>query len=168
MSGPQLRQDDPSALKQIIQSVEAAAGSVDAPKLGSRGRFLVETLVHLRNNRQKAETGPAAEASVSLRKFLSGLSKKRSATAPEPLRLSLADLRAASSKGKWWLVGAAWAGDTLAEIEPAALQVGAQAGQAETTTADEALLKLARKHGMNTEVRRTVFAAIMGAEVRRH
>lgn len=85
--------------------------------------------------------------------------------AHEPLRVSLADLHQADSKGKWWLVGAAWSGNPLVdrqEAEPAQDDVTLDDSEALAT---KALLKLARKQGMNTDVRRSVFVTIMSSEV---
>ena len=85
--------------------------------------------------------------------------------AHEPLRVSLDDLHQASSKGKWWLVGAAWGGDPLAEQQGADTQ-----NQSEVKASDEmssSLIKLARKQGMNTDVRRSIFVVLMSSEVRK-
>ena len=73
--------------------------------------------------------------------------------------MSLEDLRSAENRGKWWLVGAAWSGDPLAENkENPALPV-AVADQ------ENELLKLARKQGMNTDIRRSIFVVLMSSEV---
>ena len=67
----------------------------------------------------------------------------------------------AESKGKWWLVGAAWGGDPLVERQDA------QRNTADADAVSEnALLKLARKQGMNTEIRRGIFVVLMSSEVR--
>ena len=63
----------------------------------------------------------------------------------------------ADTKGKWWLVGAAWGGDPLVDrmAEPIT----------ETKETDNTLLKLAKKQGMNTDVRRSVFVVLMSSDV---
>ena len=63
----------------------------------------------------------------------------------------------ADTKGKWWLVGAAWGGDPLVDrmAEPIP----------ETKETDNTLLKLAKKQGMNTDVRRSVFVVLMSSDV---
>ena len=87
--------------------------------------------------------------------------------AHEPLRVSLSDLQAASIKGKWWLVGAAWTGDPLAERQEANKTSSAVAAAKKDVTPNEnALLKLAKKQGMNTDIRRSVFVVIMSSDVR--
>ena len=78
----------------------------------------------------------------------------------EPLRVSLADLHSAESKGKWWLVGAAWGGDPLADRQENGTQP-----EKKTDTAESMLLKLAKKQGMNTDIRRSIFVVLMSSEV---
>ncbi len=86
----------------------------------------------------------------------------------EPLRVSLEDLRSADSKGKWWLVGAAWGGDPLVDRQ----QQEAQSQTTNTsappdTVSENTLLKLAKKQGMNTDIRRSIFVVLMSSDVRR-
>ena len=82
--------------------------------------------------------------------------------AHDPLRVSLADLLSADTKGKWWLVGAAWGGNPLVDHAAAAKT----ATKTITLEAEEDdLMKLARKQGMNTDVRRRVFVVIMSSTV---
>ena len=186
-SGQQLRQDDPTALKSIIQIVHSKLPP-DTGALSSRTRFMVETLSNLKNNKVKkaASSGAGVETIDRLKKFLSGLSKKRHGTSPlyhpshfltrltmrtvlshEPLRVSLDDLHNAESRGKWWLVGAAWGGDPLAEHQEAQRGTHGKTAVVEGEAASEnALLKLARKQGMNTEIRRGIFVVLMSSEVR--
>ncbi|KAI0649110.1 ARM repeat-containing protein [Trametes meyenii] len=163
-SGQQLRQDDPTALKSIIQIVHSKLPP-DTHALSSRTRFMVETLSNLKNNKIKKAAAQSAgnEAVERMKKFLSGLTKKRHVISHEPLRVSLEDLRAADTKGKWWLVGAAWGGDPLVEHQ--------QEVQSQTTSAapqdapsENALLKLAKKQGMNTDIRRGIFVVLMSSD----
>jgi nucleolar MIF4G domain-containing protein 1 len=100
----------------------------------------------------------------------------------------LNDILTASTKGKWWIVGAAWAGDPVRERErerarQAALKQaseGKQTGSKREADEDEddetdliglgvgqqdELLRLARKQGMNTDVRRQVFMVMMTSDV---
>jgi nucleolar MIF4G domain-containing protein 1 len=93
-AGPQLRQDDPSALKDIVQIVQSKTPGVEkiskygmilyaTPVLSSfhssRTRFMLETLMNLKNNKTKRATiqqvrGDTAER---LKKFLARLGKTR-------------------------------------------------------------------------------------------
>ncbi|KAG5646977.1 hypothetical protein DXG03_001700 [Asterophora parasitica] len=160
-SGQQLRQDDPSALKDIIQIVQAKLSDSD-DALSSRTRFMIETLTNLKNNKLKrnATQNQGAESVERMKKFLTGLAKKRHVVAHEPLRVSLEDLHSAGTKGKWWLVGAAWGGDPLVDrqAEVKAIKL------AETSDPAGDLAKLARKQGMNTDIRRSIFVVLMSSD----
>lgn len=93
----------------------------------------------------------------------------QSVLAHEPLRVPLADLLSADSKGKWWLVGAAWAGNPLVDNQAAQHTAGGLTKK--TLEPEDDLITLARKQGMNTDIRRKVFMAVMGSTVsceRRH
>lgn len=78
----------------------------------------------------------------------------------EPLRVTLDDLHSAESKGKWWLVGAAWGGDPLVDRQEAA------STEQKVESTENVLLKLAKKQGMNTDIRRSIFVVLMSSEVR--
>ncbi|KAI0635926.1 armadillo-type protein [Trametes polyzona] len=164
-SGQQLRQDDPTALKSIIQIVHSKLPP-GANALSSRTRFMIETLSNLKNNKIKKAAGQTAggEAVERMKKFLSGLSKKRHVMSHEPLRVSLEDLRTADTKGKWWLVGAAWGGDPLVERQQEAQSATTSAPPPPDAPSENALLKLAKKQGMNTDIRRSIFVVLMSSD----
>ena len=83
--------------------------------------------------------------------------------AHDPLRVSLDDLHSAETKGKWWLVGAAWGGDPLLEQQQS--NANRDGGAAPETASESSLVKLARKQGMNTDIRRSVFVVLMSSDV---
>ncbi|VDB83737.1 unnamed protein product [Peniophora sp. CBMAI 1063] len=162
-SGQQLRQDDPTALKDIIQIVQNKVGANESSS-SSRTRFMIETLINLKNNKTKqraAAQHTGGDSVERLKKFLTGLGKKRHLMAHDPLRVSLADLHSADSRGKWWLVGAAWGGDPLVDHQA---KQQPQADSASTAVAENALLKLAKKQGMNTDIRRSIFVVLMSSD----
>jgi len=82
--GEQLRQDDPLALKDIVQIVqEKVAGQKESTS--SRTRFMVETLLNLKNNKIKKVAAAQSQGDSSMermKKFLSGLSKSRTSMFP--------------------------------------------------------------------------------------
>lgn len=153
---------------------------------------MVETLTNVKNGKVKSSATSEAgnDAAQRMKKFLSGLGRKRrcqsSCTistaeevliylsivlAYEPLRVSYSDLLSADKKGKWWLVGAGWSGNPLVELEQQREQAKSS-GKTEKTgkkkeekDSEAALLELARKQGMNTDVRRGVFVVLMTSEV---
>ncbi|OBT83562.1 hypothetical protein VE02_06941 [Pseudogymnoascus sp. 03VT05] len=171
-SGPQLRQNDPSSLKDIVimlrPAVEKAGGEAN---MSVRTKFMIETINDLKNN--KVKTGAAASAVISehtirMKKTL-GTLNSRSLKSSEPLRIGLDDIRQSDSKGKWWLVGASWTGNEAANRDGASSQPTSQAKEVDvaddiamdTRTTD--LAQLAREQRMNTDVRRAIFIAIMSA-----
>lgn len=119
---------------------------------------MIDSLTNLKNNKIKPNAEGAVDNYSSLKKFLSSLRKKSGST-PEALRLTLSDIRSSSSKGKWWIVGAAWGGDPLVDAK-------ASGGLHNKETESEAVLtKLARSQGMNTDIRKSVFVVLMSSEV---
>jgi len=78
----------------------------------------------------------------------------------DALRVPLDDLRNAETKGKWWLVGAAWAGDPLVDK-----QRTQSTDNPDKDDVGEQLLKLAKKQGMNTDIRRSIFVVVMSSDV---
>lgn len=122
---------------------------------------MVESLTNLKNNKIKPTASGAVDNYSSLKKFLSSLKNKSASSSTEPLRLTLSDIRSSSSKGKWWIVGAAWGGDPLVDNK----LKGVLASQ--EVESDETLMKLAKTHGMNTDIRKSVFVVLMSGEVSR-
>ncbi|GAA5895536.1 Sgd1p [Sporobolomyces salmoneus] len=164
-SGQQLRGDDPSALKEIISMVKQKMVGVDPNSMNSRTKFMIEQLTNLKNNKlPKLGADGAVDNYSGLKKYLVSLNKKRaSGAAPDALRVSLSEIRSSSTRGKWWLVGAAWSGDPLLEAQQNGGVLGEQVRTKETKN-DEKLVKLARSQGMNTEVRKGVFNVLMSSE----
>ena len=82
----------------------------------------------------------------------------------DALRVSLEDLRSADTKGRWWLVGAAWGGDPLVEHQQAS-QNQTEGVSTPDAPSENVLLKLAKKQGMNTDIRRSIFVVLMSSDV---
>lgn len=167
--GVQLRQDDPSSLKDIITMLHAAVADTGEANLSVRTKFMMETVNNLKNNRAKAGATASAMVGEHITRMKKAVGTLSSRKASESLRLSLADVRNADKKGKWWLVGASWKGEgsrdesaeknvqwTGGAIAVPEDDIGDQDGEAD-------LLALAKTMGMNTEIRRAVFISIMSA-----
>ncbi|KAJ3819076.1 hypothetical protein F5880DRAFT_1625766 [Lentinula raphanica] len=164
-TGQQLRTDDPLAMKDIIQVIQNRLDGQEE-SLSSRTHFMLETLNNLKMNKVKRlgtqnQSGAAVER---LKKFLSGLNKKRHVLAHEPLRVTLEDLHSAETKGKWWLVGAAWGGDPLLDRQEGNHQTTIDVDRIGDVTASSTLMELAKKHGMNTDIRRSIFVVLMSSD----
>ncbi|GBB87173.1 hypothetical protein RclHR1_13610001 [Rhizophagus clarus] len=99
-SGYQLRKDDPTALKEIIQQVQTEIAKKDLGTLGSRTKFMIETITKLKNNRLKQQNIMVnVESILKMKKFLNNLGKKIQVQATEALRVSLDDIRSVETKG---------------------------------------------------------------------
>ncbi|EZF70468.1 hypothetical protein H105_07279 [Trichophyton soudanense CBS 452.61] len=169
-SGPQLRQDDPSSLKDIVMLVQPAVARVGDAALSVRTKFMIEMITDLKNNRLKtgiAGTALASEHITKMRKVL-GTLNNRNLRASEPLRISRADIHNSSKTGKWWLVGASWKNPSMTDDHGNEPSAGRDTVMTDTLDIDITggavdLGQLARAHRMNTDVRRSIFVAIMSA-----
>ena len=167
LAGPQLRQDDPTSLKDIVLKLQATVADQESSHFSVRTKFMIETINNLKNTRMK--TGVAAanitsEHMVQMKKTLGALNA-RSLKAREPLHVGLRDLRERDKRGTWWLIGASYKGpgqDDEAQTRPPR---GLDRSDGEMQIDDQAmdLARLAREQGMNTDVRRSIFIAIMSS-----
>jgi len=172
--GPQLRQDDPTSLKSIVQFMqkESARMLAEGEHMSVRTKFMIETITDLKNNKMKAATsnaGLSSEHITQMRKALGSLNNRPSLKATEPLRISRDDIKNSDRKGKWWLVGASWKGNVdgdkpndspLNEDDLAAsLPVDHDSGDSDQID----LSDLARAYGMNTSVRRSIFITLLSS-----
>jgi nucleolar MIF4G domain-containing protein 1 len=168
-AGPQLRQDDPTALKDIVVLLQKSVAKVGQNTLPVRTRFMIETINDLKNNRMK--TGVAAssisrEHTTLMKKQLGTLST-RNLKATEPLRIGLKDIKDTGKRGKWWMVGASWRNDVVSEATSEEI-LKSKSQEVNSLEADDAtgevdLVQLAREQRMNTDVRRAIFISIMSA-----
>lgn len=165
-SGPQLRQGDPSALKDIVIMIGPAVTRIGEQNISVRTKFMIETINNLKNNKMK--TGAVASAvtsehTIRMKKILGTLST-RSIKGSEPLRIGLKDIQDSDKTGKWWLVGASWSGTTADDKHDLSISqtmVLSRSDVEESGTSD--LARLAREQGMNTGIRIAIFTTIMSA-----
>ena len=168
IAGSQLRQDDPSSLKDIVIQLQRVVAQMDEKSLSVRTRFMIETMNSLKNNRMK--TGVAASAitsehTVRMKKILKSLNQ-RTVRAGEPLRLGLKDLQDKDQRGKWWLVGASYRNDTRddnLQRQPLPVSGNNWDDSSGRDGMPEDLEQLAKEQRMNTDVRRSIFIAIMSS-----
>lgn len=129
---------------------------------------MIETITDLKNNRVRSGIGASvtSEHITKMRKILGSLNNSRVIRASEPINITRSDIHDSSKKGKWWLVGASWREDPLvsARQELSGMQTkNADAIMEDDSEAEPDLGDLARAHRMNTDVRRSIFVAIMSA-----
>ncbi|CAJ0887051.1 16720_t:CDS:2, partial [Entrophospora sp. SA101] len=146
-SGYQLRQDDPLALKEIIQQVQVEVNKKDLKKLGSRTKFMIEKITELKNNRLKQQTAiSSVESVLRMKKFLANLNKKM--------------------HGKWWLVGSSWTANLVDDPSTSTSTIKKNDTKSDDSFNKE-FFKLAEQHKMNTEVRKGIFVILMSSEVKK-
>lgn len=177
MAGQSLRRDDPLALKDIVALIGPAVKKVGGEaKLSVRTKFMIETINDLKNNKAKAgakASGIVQDHTIRMKKLLGSLNTRK-LKATEPLRIGLRDIEDSDKRGKWWLIGASWAGRSkVSENQRSDRDAGNDEDGADAATrssygedADSFLPDLdamAKEQGMNTDVRRAIFMAIMGA-----
>lgn len=127
----------------------------------ARARVFVDQLMDLKNNKQKHREKAAAEgAQGRLQKWMRQLVSVAGAVEPSPFNAGWDELLQADSTGRWWLVGSAWAGRASAGKRSSSDPKGDPKGK----SAEARLLDLAHSQRMNTEVRRSIFVAMMGSE----
>lgn len=165
-----MRLDDASSLKDIVLLLQASVARKGNENLSVRTKFMIETINNLKNNRMKtglAASTIATEHTIRMKKTL-GTLNMRSIRAREALRIGLNDLRESDRRGKWWLVGASYKDEVQDNTKEAASKMNVRSKGASTEammTVDMStdLVQLAREQRMNTDVRRSIFIAIMSA-----
>ena len=168
-SGPQLRQDNASSLKEIIMMLQSAVAKTGEENLSVRTKFMVETMNNLKDNRMKtgiAASTIASDHTIRMKKTL-GTLNTQNIKASEPLQIALKDLRDSEKRGKWWLVGASYkdiSQEDNHQDDSNQRSLGVQPQENNTVkSASTELVRLAREHRMNTDVRRSIFVAVMSA-----
>ena len=164
--GPQLRQDDPSSLKAIVLQMHSALlqAQAEGTSISIRTKFMVETITDLKNNKLKTQfvTARTANEHVTRMRKVLGTMKMRTNRHSEPLRFGLSDLKNADKRGQWWLMSVG-----RKEVEASANdskgcdQTVIQ--QRRDSKEEPDLIHLAREHQMNTNVRKSIFVAVMSA-----
>ncbi|CAI5724452.1 unnamed protein product [Peronospora farinosa] len=169
VGGAQLRADDADALRQMVATVQQKVGVAQQANGGKqaeeRVRFILDLIYNLKRSskhskgRNAGSAGGGAIDVSSLKKWL-GRVKTRCGNANNPLRVSLKELLNADKDGRWWIVGGTWVGyQQQKSTDGAANDDDAH----ETVRETDRLLKLAEKQHMNTDVRKKIFVALMGA-----
>ena len=181
VTGTALRADDPTALRDIIQLVRSRANAEGAAAmLSARGRFVLDFIYDLQNNRVKKSGGGgtgisanAAEEVQRLAKWLQDYCKRAVEGGGGQLQVlrpgwqELVSPEGAGGRlgaGQWWEQGT--------KLEPIKMKrSGAKDFNGETEEGvsvgndREAQLKqVASKHKMGSEVRKAVFMVMMSSE----
>lgn len=154
--GFQLRKDDPLALKDLILKLQKKANDASKDLQNDvRVKFMLDILLAIKNNNMTKIPNYDPSLGEHFKKLLKTLTHDGKHVAT--LNISMDDLLNADKRGKWWLVGSAWAGNELKGERNA--RVVSSEGEFSAQ-----LLELASKQRMNTDDRRKTFCIIMSAE----
>ncbi|KAG7399966.1 Nucleolar MIF4G domain-containing protein 1 [Phytophthora boehmeriae] len=171
VGGAQLRADDADALRQMVAAVQQKVGESQQANGGQpeeRVRFILDLIYDLKKSskhgkgRNVGGQGGAGALDVSSLKKWLGRVKTRCGNSNNPLRVSLHELLNADEDGRWWVVGGTWVGYQQPKGGASAAMSNDDAVN-ETVRENDRLLKLAEKQHMNTDVRKKIFVALMGA-----
>jgi nucleolar MIF4G domain-containing protein 1 len=176
-AGKSLRSDDPSALKEIVLSVQkrTSSDSHERDTSSSRVDFMVSAILDLKNNRRSKQDSVYADRASKIRKLLGRIkssaasSGKVNMSSQASLRIRLEDILNAETKGRWWKVGASWVGNQYRLSGVCAQETSNQERnredgrlQAEDGEKNKQLLQLATKMRINSDRKRAIFCIIMG------
>jgi nucleolar MIF4G domain-containing protein 1 len=169
--GRSLRSDDPSALKEITLLVQKKKSEHSKLRSSSRADFMLTAITDLKNNKRRNQDTVYTEKTSKLRKVLGRIkslaakSNTAKTSSEASLRISLKDILDAESRGRWWKVGASWAGNQYRFSDGSKgpnNEDDVKESNDKNSEQDEELLKLASKFRMNTDRKRGIFCIIMG------
>lgn len=152
-----LRKDDPLKLKEFIIDLQKKANNLDEDmKSSSRVLYMVDILLAIKNNNMTKIPQYDSTLVEHFKKLLKQFI--RAGKYVTTLNITMVDLLNADERGKWWLVGSAWAGVEKGEKDKKI------EGDKTSDEQREKILKLARKQRMNTDDKRAIFYILMTAE----
>lgn len=157
-AGFSLRKDDPLRLKNVIIKLQSQAANVSHSQDQARVRFMMDTLMAVRNNNMNKIPNYDPSQTEHLKKLLRSLIRKGNSVVE--LKISLDDILNAEARGRWWVVGSAWAGQQTVEKKPDSNTPS----HLIIENVSDKILDYARKLRMNTDIRKNIFCVIMTAE----
>ena len=169
VAGKKLVKEDPKALEEISAQLRSFVHSADKGTVSERTKFMVETISNLRSRRVDREESEFVKERVSsMKKLLTTLGSRISSVRPLPIGLK--DIEHMRTTGKWWLVGASFAGNADQDKHT---QIPAHSSFDEdgSDPEDEDLdlffpdyAKAARQQGLETATEQAIFVAIAAAQ----
>ncbi|XP_010285308.1 PREDICTED: nucleolar MIF4G domain-containing protein 1, partial [Phaethon lepturus] len=158
--GFSLRKDDALALKELITEAQRKANTAEKKLQDqTRVRFMLETMLALRNNDMRKIPGYDPEPVEKLRKLQRTLVHSSGSGKETQLRVSLESLLSADQVGRWWIVGSSWSGAPMINDTNGKTQQKLHIGKVSSK-----IMELARKQRMNTDIRRSIFCVLMTSE----
>ncbi|NXF00615.1 NOM1 protein, partial [Smithornis capensis] len=158
--GFSLRKDDALALKELITEAQRKASTAEKEfQDQTRVRFMLETMLALRNNDMRKIPGYDPEPVERLRKLQRTLVHGSGSGKDTQLRVSLESLLSAEQVGRWWIIGSSWSGAPMISDTNSKTQQKLHVGKVSSK-----IMELARKQRMNTDIRRSIFCVLMTSE----
>jgi nucleolar MIF4G domain-containing protein 1 len=162
--GFQLRADDPSSLKDIIQVIQEKAAELKGDS-NKRISFMLEMIYDLKNNKKRKSDEDSLEQYKSLKKTIKEIQSQHRVSGENTLRISYKDGLNSARMGRWWLVGSAWAGPSNEEEKVLDKKDNISNVLKDIKVEDQIRLeKLAKEQRMTTELRKTIFYILMSSE----
>lgn len=158
-----LRRDSPNQLKDIIVKIkyEINSGLLDTNGENSRLKFMLESLNAIKNNdiRYLAQD-ENSDLSEKVYKQIKPFYNTNANDVQLNVRYKDLIMNANNGVGKWWIVGSRLLMETVSENK------GSTKSNTSTSNSgfSDKILKLAKKHRMNTDTRRNIFCIIVSAE----
>ncbi|KAI9911868.1 hypothetical protein PsorP6_009909 [Peronosclerospora sorghi] len=160
VGGVQLRLDDADAMREMVAAVQQKVSQTQAnddKEPEAYVRFILDLIYNLKKSPKHKKTCSAECDVFSLKKWI-GRVKTRCGNTNNALRVSLHELLSADENGRWWIVGGKWVG--CEQLNNSATNDDAVN---DTARENDRLIILAEKQHMNTDIRKKIFVAIMGA-----
>ncbi|XP_065852430.1 uncharacterized protein [Euphorbia lathyris] len=154
--GMKIRSDDPTAMKDFIQSIQKrvnelkASSGEDQAKTGKRMEFMLETICDIKNNKKRPKEDTSEHTRI--KKWLQKIRVEE--TIIRGLKWS--KLLDPGKKGQWWLLGDMAAATD--DVEEVANTIDKEVLEAQK------MLQLAASQRMNTDTRKAIFCILMSAE----
>ncbi|KDP39671.1 hypothetical protein JCGZ_02691 [Jatropha curcas] len=155
--GMKIRGDDPTAMKNFIESVQSRVNEIktsiegdQAKIIGKRMEFMLETICDIKNNKKRPKEDTAQHTRI--KKWLQKLGVGEILIRG----LKWSKLLDPDKKGQWWL-----SGDITSkpdDVEEVANTIDKEVLEAQK------MLQLAASQRMNTDARKAIFCIIMSGE----
>eukprot|EP01121_Diplochlamys_sp_Union-15-3_P007828 TRINITY_DN2026_c0_g2_i4.p1 TRINITY_DN2026_c0_g2~~TRINITY_DN2026_c0_g2_i4.p1 ORF type:complete len:169 (-),score=15.88 TRINITY_DN2026_c0_g2_i4:91-597(-) len=118
--------------------------------------FMIELIVDVKHNKKKLTEHQDSFNAMKVKNIITKYLNKRKINTDNLLRITWGQLFDPQNKGRWWLVGSAWAqASEVKKDQNPEFQSKEQFSNK--------LLELARAHRMNSDIRRTVFCIMLGS-----
>ncbi|XP_011313367.1 nucleolar MIF4G domain-containing protein 1 isoform X2 [Fopius arisanus] len=149
-----LRKENPLSLKELIIKLQMKAAGSQGFRVSSRVQFMLDIIMAIKNNNMSKIPQYDPSHVEHLKKLLRTFLRKGSVITQ--FNISLDDLLKVDERGKWWIIGSAWGGNTESRVKDEV--------NSEQVIYNQRILDLAKKQRMNTDVRKNIFCILMTAE----